>query len=627
MIGKTIRQRLIVLTLTVLVLALLGSLMIALGAFNTTLRENTYAQLSDNADYLKTILLGQDTIIGERQQTGVVNQLKTPLDTFSKNTEYRVTLIGPTGLVIYDSDYPLETLDNHLWRQEVQKALTDGMGISERRSDTQGLPVLYHAVRIDEVPEVAILRVSTTLNQLLGYQQTYLNLFYSGLAVLVLLVGSITAISIAMITRPLHTIKNTALSYAKGDLDATVLIESPKELADLAKTMRTMAIQLKQTLTEVHEGRSQLETLLESMTEGIVLIDRNMVIRIANTAARALLFNTEKAIEGVVLNHTIRSTEIVEAISQVLQNGEQRDITIAHYGHLFGETARLAGRSATKTLKISLVPVYQEKTIGAVVMTINDMTELHHLEQVRKDFVANVSHELKTPITAIAGFSNLLLDGIQNDEDEHAHFIQIINRQALNMQRIVEDLLLLSSLEQQNAKPTCTWTTAEQIMTETVETCRYKAEQKRTEIVTQIENPKNLEIWANGMLIVQALANLVMNAITYSNDGSTVRLNMEVQDQAVTIRVTDSGVGIPKESQQRIFERFYRVDAARSRSQGGTGLGLSIVKHIVGVHGGTVAVNSELGKGSTFTIILPRSSVELEMLQSRSDALYQRDTP
>jgi signal transduction histidine kinase len=129
------------------------------------------------------------------------------------------------------------------------------------------------------------------------------------------------------------------------------------------------------------------------------------------------------------------------------------------------------------------------------------------------------------------------------------------------------------------------------------------------------------------MLIVQALANLVMNAITYSNDGSTVRLNMEVQDQAVTIRVTDSGVGIPKESQQRIFERFYRVDAARSRSQGGTGLGLSIVKHIVGVHGGTVAVDSELGKGSTFTISLPRSSVELEMLQSRSDALYQRDTP
>lgn len=628
MIGKSIRKQFIVLTLSVLLLALLGSLFVALRSFNTTLRETTYSMLSDNGDYLKQILI-RESAASEAEDL-VSSAMREALDQFNETTHLRITIIDPTGIVLYDSDYPEEELDNHLWRQEVQKALTNGEGISERRSDTQGLPVLYHAQRVDELSDIAILRVSTTLNQLSGYQQTYQDLFIRGLIFLIILVGIITTISITTITKPLSKIRSTAERYASGDLDAKMKVDRPIELAELATTMETMAERLKQTLAEIHEGRARLETLLESMTEGIILVDERLVVRIANTAAIRLLFQAKqtgkenKPIEGTMLTHVIRSSEIIDICTTTLEEGIPKEITIARYGHLFGETARLTGQNFARTLKISTVPMCLATTIKGVVITVNDITELQRLEQVRKDFVANVSHELKTPITAIVGFTGLLADNSQ-DAQETAHFISIIDRQAKNMQRIVEDLLLLSSLEQQHAKPTCTWTTAEQIISETVDYCRYKAEQRHTTIETQIDNPEELEIWANGMLLVQALANLVTNAITYSEEGSTVTIVVNVEETSVTFRVIDTGCGIPIEAQQRIFERFYRVDTARSRSQGGTGLGLSIVKHIVSVHEGTVAVESKPGEGSIFTITLPRSSYGMEKLKIRSDAFYWKN--
>ena len=628
MIGNSIRQRIIVFTFLVLLLALFGSLFIASSAFNSTLRETTYTQLANQARYLSTVILNSPNALSDSEGSRLTEEIMSKLDTFSQNTHLRITLIDPTGIVLYDSDYASETLDNHLWRQEVQIALSQGTGTSERRSDTQNLPVLYHALRMDRSAEIAVLRVSTTLDQLLGYEQTYRQLFFRGLAILILIVGIFTAISIIMITKPLNRIKVVVGRYAEGDLDAPLKIDSPKELAELAATMQTMANQLKQTLTESRAQKEQLVTLLESMNEGIVLVDEQLVIRIINTAAKRFLSSDSVQIQQkMVLSHAIRSTQIIESCSQTLHDGNTHDITIAHYGHLFGETAKLAGRHATKMLKLTMVPVYQGTAINAVVITINDTTELLRLEQVRKDFVANVSHELKTPITAIAGFANLLIEESQTNTKDIEHFSSVIHRQAQNMQRIVEDLLLLSSLEQQNAKPTCMWTTIDQIFEETIEATRYKAEQKGTPIHTKVENPMELELWVNGMLIVQALANLVVNAITYSDGGKAVTISAVVKEERVIISVKDFGCGIPKEAQQRIFERFYRVDAARSRSLGGTGLGLSIVKHIVAVHGGIVSVDSNVGNGSTFTITLPRSSTELEKLQSRSDALYQRDTP
>jgi two-component system phosphate regulon sensor histidine kinase PhoR len=628
MIGKSIRKQLIVLTVSVLLLALLGSFFVALRSFNTTLRETTYAMLSDTSDYLKEVLVHGPAV---SDADGLVSSvMRGTLDQFNETTHLRITIIDPAGMVLYDSDYPEEELDNHFWRQEVQKALTQGKGTSERRSDTQGLPVLYHALRVDALPDIAILRVSTTLNQLAGYQHTYRELFTNGLLILIVLVGVITTRSITTITKPLKKIHKTAEQYAAGDLDARIKIDRPVELAELASTMETMAERLKQTLGEVHEGRARLETLLESMTEGIVLVDEKLVVQIANNAAIQLLFSPEHSdrenqpIEGTLLTHVIRSNRIIDICTTTLEAGTHGEITIVRYGHLFGETARITGQNLARTLKVTTVPMYLGTAITGVVITINDITELQRLEQVRKDFVANVSHELKTPITAIVGFTGLLTDDT-HDAEETTHFISIIDRQAKNMQRIVEDLLLLSSLEQYHEKPTCTWASVEQIISETVNYCRYKAQQRDTTIETKIINPEELELWGNGMLLVQALANLLSNAITYSDEGSTVSLVAEVHEPSVTFQVIDTGYGIPQEAQQRIFERFYRVDTARSRSQGGTGLGLSIVKHIVAIHEGTVVVASKPGEGSTFTITLPRSSIGMEKLKIRSESFYRKD--
>ena len=608
---KSIRSRLVLLTVLILALSLAGSVWIANTAFSSTLRKTTYSELADNAAYLSTLIgSSSDPWLGGH------------FEAYAHSTSTRITLIDKEGVVLFDSEYPLQTLDNHLWREEIQAALDTGIAKSERKSATQGLPVLYYALRINHHPTVSILRLSRTLNQLVGYQKSYLNLFFGGLGILILLSFFITAFSITMLTRPLEKIKALSRRYAMGDLAAHTTVESPQELSDLSKTMQEMAFLLKTKMEEVESDKTQLETILENLTEGLLLLDTSLVIKVANHEALSLLCESEQPVlVGKRLDHVISSREVLMLCNACMEDGKSHSMTIAQYGHLFGETAMVVGKRKTKTLRMLASVVVSSGKPEGVVLSINDMTELKRLENIRKEFVANVSHELKTPITSIAGFSEALLESSQQEESQR--FLHIINRQAIHMQHIVEDLLLLSSLEQQNASPVKTWSMASQILEETLEQCKYRFEEKGSILTISLINPQNLELFVNGMLIVQALTNLVINALTYSEAGSEVTLSLKLDERTALFSVQDAGIGIPKEDWQRIFERFYRVDAGRSRSQGGTGLGLSIVKHIVAVHGGVVSVKSVIGKGSTFTIELPRSMLALNEMKVKSDSLYQ----
>jgi two-component system phosphate regulon sensor histidine kinase PhoR len=607
---RSIRSRLTLATLLILLLSLLGSMWIANRSFATTLRESTYTELANHTTYLSS-LLSEDPQMWK----------ESIFSNYAKATGARITLIDSEGVVRFDSDYPIESLNNHLYREEVQHALISGRGTSERPSSTENLPVLYQALRLEGHPELSVLRLSKTLVQLEEYHRRYQKLFFSGLTLLLLLCLLITALSVTMLTKGMRQLKALADSYARGDLKAHARIEGPQELADLSITMQEMAQTVQSKIEEVEAGKNQLEAILNSLSEAILLLDSNFVVKVANKEAERL-FSTEKLLNRR-LSQIVSSSQLLSLCSSSLQDDQIHELTISQYGHLFGETAQVVGRSRTRTLHIIGLSIRStaNQRVG-VVLSINDMTELKRLEQIRKDFVANVSHELKTPITSIAGFAEALA-GSQEKADI-IHFSQIINRQATNMQHIVEDLLLLSSLEQQQAKPTMSWVPAQQIIAETEAQCSYRFQQKGSSLITHLSNPEELELFVNGMLIVQALTNLLINALTYSESGSVVHLNIDVGQREVVMQVRDTGIGIPLEDQERIFERFYRVDAARSRRQGGTGLGLSIVKHIAAVHSGTVSVQSELGKGSTFTLTLPRASKELASMQDRSSALYSR---
>jgi two-component system phosphate regulon sensor histidine kinase PhoR len=609
---KSIRARLALTTFLVLVCSLLGSMWIANRAFSTTIRETTYAELSAKADYLATL-------VKDSSEPWLLEHF----DSYAASTATRITLINKEGVVLFDSDYDIAELNNHLYREEVQAALMNGKAFSERRSSTQNLPVLYWAIALEEHPTIAVLRVSKTLNQLAGYQATYQSLFFRGIGVLVLFFVLLMFFVISMITRPLDRLKDLARKYANGDLQARLHLTSPQELAELSHTMEEMAQEIQEKISQVEFGKNQVEAILNSLSEGILLLDRHLNVKVANSEARLLFTEQEGTVLGKNLSHLISSNEVRSLCNATLRDGEERELTIEQYGHLFGQTARIVGKQQVRELRMVTCAVRSgEGLIDSVVLSINDMTELKHLEQIRKDFVANVSHELKTPITSIAGFAEALTETKKPEEIEH--FSKIISRQANRMRQLVEDLLLLSSLEQEQHKASMSWTTLEQIVGETEEACTYRFEERGSSLQITSSNPENLLLYVNENLIAQALTNLVINALNYSEAGSKVLLSATVSEEHITFSIQDHGIGIPKDVQDRIFERFYRVDAARSRSQGGTGLGLSIVKHIVQVHGGRLSLESEVGKGSTFTIILPRMRKQLKDLQKRSEELYRK---
>ncbi|MDD3671108.1 MAG: ATP-binding protein [Sphaerochaetaceae bacterium] len=601
MIGKTIRSRMTILVAMLLILAIVGSAIIATIAFNRTIKKSTYDRLKLQAGLLARIINVQGSDIDYEW-----------LQLFSEQTNVRLTLIEKDGSVIFDSHYDETNMDNHGLRQEVVLARQYGEATIERKSATQNLPVLYYAQSLVDNGTVEVLRLSCLLEELHDYNKTYGTLIIVGVGILLSIGSAATVLSINYLTKPLHRISSTAKEHAKGNLDARVYVEYPQELFELATTINSMAIELNDKISEIQRERQQYSEILDSMTEGILYVDVNLIIIEANKAAFDLLVGPNESKEnlnGMRLVQIAGATEILKLCNKTIIERSTRELEIDHFGHLFGESARLMGKRETKTLRIVFNPMLsteQQSQVTGIVMTINDVTELKLLENIRKEFVANVSHELKTPITAIAGFIDALTD-METEKDVEAtqRFIGIIKRQTVRMQHIVEDLLLLSSLEQQHATPTKTWTNIEQIVGQVQDSYRYLASERQTDVTIKVDNPDNLPLLVNGMLIVQALANLIVNAITYSPEASEVSVAITINHKAAQFTVSDHGCGIPKDAVDNIFERFYRVDKARSRRQGGTGLGLSIVKHIVQVHGGTITVTSEEGVGSAFTVTLP----------------------
>jgi len=441
---------------------------------------------------------------------------------------------------------------------------------------------------------IGVVRVAmplTAMEQILSQVQH--QIIFGGLVVL-LLAALLSLFVSRRISKPLERIKQGAERFAAGDFSYRLHSIGSVEIGSLAETMNDMAAQLEERLQTVGKERNQREAVLSSMVEGVLAVDTDGHIISLNKAAAQFfnVFQPETA-PGRSIEEVFRNIKLQRFVSEVLEGQETLECELV----VQNNQAYYLQARGTNLLGL------QGRRIGAVVV-FNDVSRLRRLENLRRDFVANVSHELKTPITSIKGFVETLLDGAIKDPVEAERFLKIVAKHADRLNAIIEDLLMLSRLEQDGKEGMEMQKTGLcGLMNSAVEVCARRAAEKN--ITIRVECSEELTATVNPPLIEQALINLIGNAVKYSADGKTVIVSVRAEKDGIALSVKDQGCGIEERHLERLFERFYRVDSGRSRQEGGTGLGLSIVKHIAQAHGGTVSVQSRYGEGSTFSIFLP----------------------
>ena len=517
----------------------------------------------------------------------------------------RITVIAGNGTVLADSNRDPARMDNHGHRPEVLAALRGRVGSSFRLSRTLARKMLYVAIPLATAPSGpgGVLRLSVPATSIDRVLATIHRRIMIGTLFIVLLAALFSYFIARRISRPLEEMRAAAEQLASGKSDQPLLLRHTgvsREVADLAGSLNNMADQVSRRIKIIIQQKNELEAVFSSMTEGILAIDRqHRVIRINRAAAELFRIDPQAAKERP-MEGMLRNRDLQEFVVRALDRGEPA-------------TTDLVLNSGGEETQLSLhaVPLYDGDGRGmGVLVVLDNVTRIHRLENIRRDFVANVSHELKTPITAIRGYVETLRDGAMDDPDHSRRFLGIIDRQASRLDAIVDDLLTLSRIEDRTGK-NAVRTARENILALLefcCQTCSVSADRKDIALVIRCD--PDLEASINRPMMEQAVINLLTNAITYSPGNSEIVLlatagNGEDGGRVVRISVRDQGPGIGREHLQRIFERFYRCDRARSREAGGTGLGLAIVKHIAQAHNATVEVDSRPGRGSTFTITLP----------------------
>ena len=513
----------------------------------------------------------------------------------SARLDVRVSVILPGGKVIADSEEDPAVLDNHRERPEVVCALSGGTGRSTRSSVSQQEAYMYLTLPLRGAgPIVAVVRTSQPQARLAGTVRA----LYAEIAVVDLLaVVAITAASLLATRRlvcAINEIRCGADRLARGQWKHRLPDDPVEEIGLLAESLNVMAFQLDERIQNILRQQSEHQAMLASMEEGVLAIDGAGTVLSVNEPCAGLLGVDAAKLRGRRVCEVLRKPDLLKFIESCQASSKSLDGDLRFFSpeerwlHAHGATLHDA----------------RGQKIG-VLIVLHDVTRLRHLEKVRRDFVANVSHELRTPITSIKGFVETLLDDGLDDRAHATRFLGIVLRQVNRLDTIINDLLLLSRIErgdedqriETGAEPLLPVLQAAQEM------CAKKAHDKSIQIA--VECPSDLVAKMNGPLLEQAVINLIDNAVKYSDAGGTVRVAAAEEQSSAMIRVTDNGCGIAAQHLPRLFERFYRVDKARSRELGGTGLGLAIVKHIITAHWGSVHVQSTVGRGSTFTLRLP----------------------
>ncbi len=508
-------------------------------------------------------------------------------------TGLRVTVIASDGKVVAESDKPegeLARMENHLLRPEVQAALREGVGHAIRHSDTLSVDLVYVAVAAQGGH--GVVRVALPLRGIEGIAHRVRLIVAVSSAAVALGALPIFFLMARRTSRPIERMRQMATRVAEGDFSAKAPMTGGVELRELGKALNLMSEQLATRLRQLTRERTELRATLASMVEGVLLVDPQGRIVLVNQALLGLL-DLSGSIVGRTALEAFRNVLLHEMIAHSLEGREVRDRELS----LAGSSERAFAANA------ACLHSEQGEILGAVVV-LHDITRLKQLENIRKEFVANVSHELRTPLSMIKGYVETLLDEIPPDPATLRNFLATIQKHSNRLEILITDLLTISVLESAQAPldvaPVALGSIVEAVAEEMAAPARAKS------IVLRIELPSDLPmIRANGARLHQVLSNLLDNAVKYTPLGGWACVSARTDRGHVEVCVEDNGCGIAPEHLPHLFERFYRVDRARSREMGGTGLGLSIVKHIVQVHGGRVWVESEPGRGSRFFFTVP----------------------
>jgi two-component system, OmpR family, phosphate regulon sensor histidine kinase PhoR len=504
----------------------------------------------------------------------------------------RITILASDGRVLADSQAETSTMDNHADHPEVREALQNGEASATRLSASLHNQLMYYAVREDLPGNVpVVLRLALPMDgfseQLWRFRR---NLWLWSLLIY-LLAGALAMLASRSYTGRIERLREFSRRVAEGDFRPIPADGTGDTLEALGSSLNQTASRLDRTIRSLTEERNLSAAILGSMVEGVAVVNGAERLVFANPGFAAILGLDVPPVAGSSLLEVVRQTELIEAVRRVL-TGEPRV-----------EAEISTGTLRQHYFAVTVAAVRAGETSGAVIV-LHDITELRRLERIRRDFVANVSHEFRTPLTAIQGFAETLIGGAIDDPLNRGRFLAIILEHSRRLARLTEDLLRLSQMDAEQLELEIRAVSVSQLIESCYETAQRRASEKRIDLSLNV--PSQLpDVAADNRRLQEVVQNLLDNATQYTLPGGKIVLSAETFDDEVIFTVADTGIGIPQADQPRIFERFYRVDVARSREAGGTGLGLSIAKHLVEAQGGRIWVDSEVGVGSKFHFSIP----------------------
>lgn len=557
--------------------------MVIVGIFSGELMKSTYLNMKENQLEDDAKILLQTTNMENLDLDKDAATIQKSLDPLGEDIDARITVIDSKGDVVADTKKDPEKLDNHMNRPEVTDILKKGesVGISIRESDSLGYSMLYVAVPVKHQSKTdGVLRISISLESVdAAVAKLWGNLaLIFGIALVI--IAAISVFIARKITRPVREIIEVSTDLANHKYDSRIHGKISGELQDLSISVNTLAESLETQMFEIKQNEQRLNAIVQNLVSGVMLINVDKQVIMTNRTMYQILGETE--ITGKPFYEVIKSFALSQLIEATFETKtiQQKEIILYFPREMI--------------LDASVSPILGENgEITGIILLLHDITQIRHLENVRSEFVTNVSHELKTPVTALKGFAETLLDGAMYDEMLLKKFLTIIKEESDRLHRLIMDILALSRIEQNPVPENVELVEVDEVIEQSARTIFEMATEKNIQVIIPEKTIPSVTIETDRDKLQQILINLLSNAINYTPVDGKVEVKLIEQEAEVIIEVTDNGIGIPAKDIDRVFERFYRVDKARSRHSGGTGLGLSIVKHLVENCGGRIEVESQ----------------------------------